>query len=52
MFVVGGGSYVEYQNLMTYAVQHPDKKIVYGSSELLTSNDFLDQLNQLGADTL
>ena len=48
VFVVGGGSYVEYQNLMTYAEQHPDKRIVYGSSEMMDSSNFLEQLTKLG----
>ena len=50
VFVVGGGNYVEYQNLMAYAEQHPEKRIVYGSSEIMDSKSFLDQLNKL-ADT-
>ena len=49
VFVVGGGSYVEYQNLMTYSEQHPDKRIVYGSSEMMDSKSFLDQLTKLGS---
>ena len=48
MFVVGGGNYVEYQNLMTYAEQHPGKRIFYGSSELMDSSNFLEQLCKLG----
>ncbi|KAL5258873.1 hypothetical protein ACHWQZ_G009364 [Mnemiopsis leidyi] len=49
VFVVGGGSYVEYQNLMTYSEQHPGKRIVYGSSEMMDSKNFLDQLTKLGS---
>ena len=48
VFVVGGGNYVEYQNLMTYQDQHPGKNIVYGSSEIMDSGNLLKQLNDLG----
>jgi len=48
VFVVGGGNYVEYQNLMSYMEQHPGKRVVYGSSEIMDSHTFLEQLTKLG----
>eukprot|EP00741_Cyanophora_paradoxa_P022802 tig00021518_g22023.t1 len=51
VFVVGGGNYVEYQNIVDYckkqaAAQAP-KRVVYGSTELVTAEQFLAQLGQL-----
>ncbi|KXS21864.1 Sec1-like protein [Gonapodya prolifera JEL478] len=49
VFVVGGGNYLEYQNLQEYAQRQSQKKrITYGSTELLTANQFLNQLALLG----
>nr|KAJ3420833.1 Vesicle trafficking between the ER and Golgi [Polyrhizophydium stewartii] len=55
VFVVGGGNYLEYQNLLDYAqmirTQRPNlvkKRIVYGSTELLTAKAFIEQLEALG----
>jgi len=49
VFVVGGGNYNEYQNLLEYANrQNPPKNITYGTTELLTAQEFIDQLNTLG----
>lgn len=45
-FVIGGGSYGEYQNLQMVANER--RKISYGSTELLDAAGFLDQLGQLG----
>lgn len=51
VFVVGGGNYHEYQNLLEYANrQNPPKTITYGTTELLTAKEFIDQLNTLGSD--
>lgn len=50
VFVVGGGNYIEYANLLNYQ-QRPgnqEKKITYGCSELLNATQFLEQLNLLG----
>jgi len=47
VFVVGGGNYVEYQNLLDYAKKQPSKRIIYGSTELLTPHEFLSQLTDL-----
>ncbi|ORX84001.1 Sec1-like protein [Basidiobolus meristosporus CBS 931.73] len=49
VFVVGGGNYVEYQNLQEFAQRQViKKKITYGSTELLTPSGFLQQLGMLG----
>ena len=45
-FVIGGGCYGEYQNLQMLA--NDQRKISYGSTELLDPDAFLDQLGQLG----
>eukprot|EP00026_Physarum_polycephalum_P002327 Phypoly_transcript_02333.p1 GENE.Phypoly_transcript_02333~~Phypoly_transcript_02333.p1 ORF type:complete len:636 (-),score=119.63 Phypoly_transcript_02333:880-2787(-) len=48
VFTVGGGNYVEYQNLMDYAKKmQPAKKIIYGTTEMLTPRDFLQQLSTI-----
>ncbi|EGC38806.1 hypothetical protein DICPUDRAFT_148496 [Dictyostelium purpureum] len=46
VFTVGGGNYVEYQNLQDYSKKH-NKKIIYGSNELITSKEFLHQIKLL-----
>jgi hypothetical protein len=46
VFVVGGGSYTEYQNLMRYA-QNTKKNIIYGSTCINTPNEFLNQIKTL-----
>lgn len=45
-FVIGGGSYGEYQNLQMLANER--RKISYGSTELVDPDSFLEQLGQLG----
>ncbi|TPX72873.1 hypothetical protein SpCBS45565_g00063 [Spizellomyces sp. 'palustris'] len=51
VFVVGGGNYLEYQNLTEYtqraSVQR--KRITYGSTELVTPKAFMQQLEALGS---
>ncbi|GAM25440.1 hypothetical protein SAMD00019534_086150 [Acytostelium subglobosum LB1] len=46
VFVVGGGNYVEYQNLQDFAKKQ-NKKIIYGTTELLTSKEFIEQTKEL-----
>ncbi|KAL1936430.1 hypothetical protein VTP01DRAFT_564 [Rhizomucor pusillus] len=49
VFVVGGGNYIEYQNLQEITTQNNQKKkITYGSTEILSPHEFLGQLAQLG----
>ncbi|KAJ3246301.1 Vesicle trafficking between the ER and Golgi [Chytriomyces hyalinus] len=50
VFVVGGGNYLEYQNLQDYAQRSQQKKkVTYGSTEILTANAFIAQLEALGS---
>ncbi|KAI8048060.1 Sec1-like protein [Gilbertella persicaria] len=52
VFVVGGGNYLEYQNLQELASQNNSKKkIVYGSTDILSPQEFLDQLATLGRES-
>lgn len=52
VFVVGGGNYIEYQNLTEYAKQvtksGSTKRITYGTSTLNNAKQFLKQLSLLG----
>ncbi|KAG8126243.1 putative Sec1 family domain-containing protein [Naja naja] len=48
VFVVGGGNYIEYQNLADYIKGKQGKHVLYGCSELFNAAQFLKQLSQLG----
>ncbi|XP_072221356.1 sec1 family domain-containing protein 1 [Leuresthes tenuis] len=48
VFVVGGGNYIEYQNLVDYAKSKQGRKVVYGCSELFNAAQFIKQLSELG----
>uniref|UniRef100_H2Q847 Sec1 family domain-containing protein 1 n=1 Tax=Pan troglodytes TaxID=9598 RepID=H2Q847_PANTR len=48
VFVVGGGNYIEYQNLVDYIKGKQGKHILYGCSELFNATQFIKQLSQLG----
>lgn len=48
VFMIGGGNYNEVQNLQTYAQGQTDRTVIYGCTELLSSEKFLDQLHSLG----
>ncbi|XP_074640087.1 sec1 family domain-containing protein 1-like [Tubulanus polymorphus] len=53
VFVVGGGNYIEYQNLIDYTKGksgQSQKKITYGCTELLNATQLLKQLGQLGSE--
>uniref|UniRef100_UPI00358E54C0 sec1 family domain-containing protein 1 n=1 Tax=Myxine glutinosa TaxID=7769 RepID=UPI00358E54C0 len=50
VMVVGGGTYTEYQNVVEYGRSKPGRRVVYGCSDLVTSEQFLAQLARLGAD--
>jgi len=52
VFIVGSGSYLEYQNLQDYAKVNAvsPKQIIYGSTEIINATDFLKQLVELGKD--
>ncbi|KAF1334082.1 Sec1 family transporter sly1, partial [Globisporangium splendens] len=48
VFMIGGGNYNEYQNLMAYAKgQQPARSVWYGCTELLSPEDFLQQINSI-----
>lgn len=47
VFVVGGGNYMEYQNLQEYA-QKMKKTVIYGSTEIVNAHQFIRQLDELG----
>ncbi|SGZ50243.1 CIC11C00000005033 [Sungouiella intermedia] len=50
VFVVGGGNYLEYQNLTEWANQPSGtpKSIVYGSTDIVTAKQFLAEISTLG----
>lgn len=49
VFMIGGGNYVEYGSLLELAQQQqPVKHVIYGSTEILTGAEFVDQLALLG----
>ncbi|KAK9870344.1 hypothetical protein WA026_006428 [Henosepilachna vigintioctopunctata] len=52
VFIIGGGNYIEYQNLVDYAKQKTTagntKRITYGASTLNNAQQFLKQLGSLG----
>ncbi|CAF1222221.1 unnamed protein product [Rotaria sordida] len=52
VFMIGGGNYIEYQNLQDYAKTRSTttatKRIIYGCTELVNASQFLEQLAKLG----
>ncbi|KAK9466763.1 Sec1-like protein [Lipomyces arxii] len=48
VFTVGGGNFQEYGNLQDFA-KRTNKRIVYGSTQLCTPQQFTDELAKLGA---
>jgi hypothetical protein len=58
VFMVGGGGYVEYTNLLEWASQKGPrerdgaamgkKKVTYGSTEIMTPTGFLKVMSELG----
>ncbi|XP_050319659.1 protein sly1 homolog [Bactrocera neohumeralis] len=52
VFIVGGGNYIEYQNLVDYIKQkqtaNVNKRIIYGASTLSNAKLFLKELSALG----
>lgn len=51
VFVIGGGNYLEYQNLQEWAHSqlHNPKKLTYGSTDIVTPSDFLKEIAELGS---
>ncbi|KRZ50346.1 Sec1 family domain-containing protein 1, partial [Trichinella nativa] len=45
VFMIGGGTYAEYQNLVEY---RKSRRIIYGCTELVNGCQFLSQLTRLG----
>ncbi|KAL1818829.1 hypothetical protein ACET3Z_013698 [Daucus carota] len=49
VFMIGGGNYVEYGSLQDLAQhQQPVKHVIYGTTEILTGGEFVEQLAALG----
>ncbi|CAL5399922.1 unnamed protein product [Camellia sinensis] len=49
VFMIGGGNYVEYGSLQELArSQLPVKDVIYGTTEILTGSEFVEQLAILG----
>ncbi|KAL1827888.1 hypothetical protein ACET3Z_006300 [Daucus carota] len=49
VFMIGGGNYVEYGSLQELAQsQQPVKHVIYGTTEILTGGEFVEQLAVLG----
>lgn len=49
VFMIGGGNYVEYGSLQELARrQQPVKHVIYGTTEILTGGEFVEQLALLG----
>ncbi|CAD0199893.1 unnamed protein product [Chrysodeixis includens] len=52
VFIVGGGNYIEYHNLIDFAKQQATsgtpRKIIYGATTLPNASQFLTQLSLLG----
>ncbi|KFO78175.1 Sec1 family domain-containing protein 1, partial [Cuculus canorus] len=44
VFVVGGGNYIEYQNLIDYIKGKQGKHVLYGCSELFNATQFIKQV--------
>ncbi|ROL41578.1 Sec1 family domain-containing protein 1 [Anabarilius grahami] len=44
VFVVGGGNYIEYQNLVDYTKAKQGKRVLYGCSELFNAAQFIKQV--------
>lgn len=54
VFVVGGGNYIEYQNLVDYNKSksislYEHRNVIYGATDLMNANQFLEHLKQLGS---
>ncbi|WOK92848.1 SEC1 family transport protein SLY1 [Canna indica] len=49
VFMIGGGNYVEYRSLTELAQRsQPVKHVIYGTTELLSGIEFVEQLTELG----
>lgn len=60
VFVVGGGNYIEYQNLVDYCKSKSRttsgssslKHVIYGSTDLVNAIQFLQQLDEVGGSSI
>ncbi|XP_034474194.1 protein sly1 homolog [Drosophila innubila] len=54
VFMVGGGNYIEYQNLVDFIKQkqtsNVNRRIIYGASTLTNARQFLKELSALGGE--
>ena len=52
VFVIGGSNYLEYQNLQEWAHSqlHNLKKVMYGGTNLITPNEFLEEITTLASE--
>ncbi|CAJ0580394.1 unnamed protein product, partial [Mesorhabditis spiculigera] len=48
LFVVGGGNYVEYENVAQWGRDKGIQRVIYGSTELISPLQFTEQLSSLG----
>jgi hypothetical protein len=49
VFMIGGGNYLEYESLTTWAGRStPPKTVIYGATDLLAGSEFATQLAELG----
>jgi len=49
VFMIGGGNYMEYGSLQEFAQrQQPVKHVIYGTTEIVTGIEFVEQLTVLG----
>lgn len=49
VFVIGGGNFMERESLMSWATKSvPAKQLIYGATEILTGDEFTQQLAELG----
>lgn len=44
VFVVGGGNYVEYQNIHDYGKSKGMQRIIYGTTEMVSPKNFVEQV--------
>jgi hypothetical protein len=50
VFIIGGGNYLEYQNLQEWSSQQSQspKKVIYGGTDIISANEFLKECETLG----
>eukprot|EP00744_Colponema_vietnamica_P008231 GILI01011764.1.p1 GENE.GILI01011764.1~~GILI01011764.1.p1 ORF type:complete len:615 (-),score=102.29 GILI01011764.1:164-1924(-) len=48
VFVAGGGTISEYENLKLWEQEHPRKSVIYGSTDIVSGVEFLGELATLG----